>query len=297
MQGNNVIATTTAIAYPRDTPNKPDVCIVRLLVSLYVPVDVNLDLVINQTDYSLVVTSPYYNIILSDESTCPLNADGQRMCGRADVNFDGFVNQLDTTAISQSADYVQGTNLPCGGVYATAFSCGSTRRAPLTPAVDISLDSIVYFDNDGNFGPATPARKRAALESSVMNVVLTDFEHLQGRLVELRSQLTEVDVKIETKAAAVDSMIDIRVIGLDSKNDSRMAASQREVAAVQHEVAAVRHEVADRLSAVDAKLDQHERVMRHALPVSQREVLAGASAAVGGIVLCGVAVYFIAKRR
>ena len=64
------------------------------------PVDVNLDFVINLTDIKQVEGSPYYNIILSDESTCPLNADGQRICGRANVNFDGFVNQLDTTAIT-----------------------------------------------------------------------------------------------------------------------------------------------------------------------------------------------------
>jgi len=236
---NNVITTTTALAYPRNTPNKPDVCIVRLLISLYLPVDVNLDLVVNKTDIDLVQRSPYYNFILSDPSTCPNNTEGFRDCGRVDVNRDGFVNQLDTTSIDQSANTtLGGLSAPCGGVFAIAFSCGSTRSAPLTPALGISLDSIVYFDNDGVHGTVT-TRQRSVADIRVLGEILTDFEHLH------------------TEVAAL-------------KGDVR---------------------------AQDATLEQHTRALRHALPVNQREVLAGVSVAVGGIVLCGIMVYFIAKRR
>jgi len=209
-QDNNVIATTTALAYPRNTPNKPDVCIVRLLISLYMPVDVNLDLVVNQTDFSLVEQSPYYNIILNQSSTCPQGSDGTRLCGRADVNGDGFVNQLDTTSISQSADYLQGTPLPCGGVYATAFSCGSTRAAPLTPAVDISLDSIVYFNNDGEIGAVTPLRKRVVLDNGVAQSILVDFEHMQDDLLSLKKTVkTHTTAIASVERRMVDKMSEV----------------------------------------------------------------------------------------
>jgi hypothetical protein len=199
---NNVIATTTALAYPRDNPNKPDVCIVRLLISLYVPVDVNLDLVVNATDDWLVQDSPYYNFLFSNTSTCPL-VNGHHSCGRADVNNDGFVNQLDQTAIMQSANLATGGQpLPCGGVYASAFSCGSTRSAPLTPAIDISLDSIVYFDNDGQYGSETPLRKR---DSGAAESILLQFEHMR------RDVMTAVRSEFDAKVDSVRS--EVRQVG------------------------------------------------------------------------------------
>ena len=258
LQTNSVIATTTAIAYPRNTPNKPDVCIVRLLISLYMPMDVNLDFVVNGTDIKLVESSTYYNFILTDPSTCPNNTDGFRDCGRVDVNGDGFVNQLDTTSIHQSANTTKGFNIPCGGVYATAFSCGSTRSAPLTPAVDISFDSIVYFDTDGIYGTAVSSRKRAALatDHGMLSGILVDFEHLHSEVVSLKGDVSVHEAKLVEQGAKL----------------------QR----VEH---------------MESQVDQHDRVLRKALPVDQREVLAGVSVAVAGVILCGVAVYFIAKRR
>ena len=275
-QGNNVIATTTAIAYPRNTPNIPDVCIVRLLVSNYLPVDVNLDLVINKTDTDLVEHSPYYSFDLTAPSTCPQNSDLQHVCGRADVNFDGFVNQLDTTAITQSA--VLGTHVPCGGVYATAFSCGSTRRAPLTPAVDISLDSIVYFNNDGNFGqPET--RRRTAAEGGVLQTILMDYQHWHGELMSLRNA---VDVGFEEVKHEV-SVVDYKVsVGLST---------------VRSEVSSVRSELEESHAshaAVAKRVASHERTLR--APADPRELLAALSVAVGGVVLCGALVYAFARR-
>jgi hypothetical protein len=252
LRDNNIIASTTALAYPRNTPNKPDVCIVRLLISLYLPPDVNSDLVVNKTDIDLVNNSPYFNFFLDDPSKCPNNTDGFRNCGPADVNRDGLVNQLDTTSISQSANTTLGLNVTCGGVYATAFSCGSSRTAPLTPALGISLDSIVYFHVDGEYG-TTVARKRSEMDLRTLTGMLVDFEHLHTEVVTFKK---EVDAKFNVHDA--------------------------EIANVQ---------------AIETRVEQHAHALRHALPVNQKEVLVGISVVVSSIVLCGVIVYFIAKRR
>jgi len=238
---NNVIATTTALAYPRDNANKPDVCIVRLLISQYVPVDVNLDLVVNVTDFNLVADSPYYDFILDRPSKCPM-FNGHRQCGRADVNNDGFVNQLDQTAITQSVQVPPGMSLPCGGVYASAFSCGSTRSAPLTPAIDISLDSIVYFDNDGENGVESPLRKRES--GGTAESIMVQFEHMRSDVM-----------------------------------------------------AAVRSEVGVVCAELGSKVDQHDQILRRSPPATQHEMLVGGSVAAAVVVLSGIMVYFIAKRR
>jgi hypothetical protein len=267
-----IIATTTALAYPRDTPNMADVCIVRLLISQYLPVDVNLDLVINQTDVNIVEDSLYYNFNVQASSTCPQNNDLQRMCGRADVNFDGSVNQLDATAITQSA--ALGTRVPCGGVYATAFSCGSTRRAPLTPAVDISFDSIVYFNNDGLFGtttPLSPAKRRAETERTVMETILVDFEHMHSELETLRNTVGVVDQKVESKS------------------------DRQEVVAVRQEVQAARKEFRAEFGSVASRVQHHDRVLSSG-PASPRELFAAISVTVGAIALCGAIAHALARR-
>jgi hypothetical protein len=255
---NNVIATTTALAYPRNTPNKPDVCIVRLLVSLYMPVDVNLDLVVNDTDVNLVQSSPFYTIFLNQPSPCPQNDDDQHICGRADVNFDGLVNPLDVTAITQSA--VLGTSMPCGGVFATAFSCGSSRTAPLTPAVDISLDSIVYFNNDGEHGAVAPLRKRAPLDNVIAQTILVDFERMQDDLLSLKRT-------VSTHTAAISSV--------ERQIDSKVS------------------EVTARVATYEQQQQQQQHQQK--TPGHSRELLMAASAAVA-VILCGALVYAITRR-
>merc|ERR1711916_82359 len=137
---NDVIATTTGLAFPANSA--VDVCMGRLLIDKELPFDVNLDLKIDVVDVQLVENSPYFAFNPNASSMCPSSG-----CGRVDVNGDGKVNQLDSTSITQSAEL--GTNVTCGGVTATAFSCGSTSKAPITPAVAISLDTVVYFSDDG----------------------------------------------------------------------------------------------------------------------------------------------------
>ncbi len=264
---NDVIATTTAIAYPNDRPNIPDVCIVRLFISQSVAVDVNQDLVVNEQDIFLVENSTYYSFDLLASSQCPI-VDSQRICGREDVNFDGLVNQLDSTAISQSAYVLAGTGVPCGGVTATTFSCGSSRRAPLTPAVDISFDSIVYFNNDGEYAPTgTLKRSVAAADSALLRTILVDYEHIHSKIDAL--ELENAALKSENVALSnrVDS-VDSGFKHLDSRVDG-----------------------------VDSEVRRHGHVLRAALPADRRHVIAAVSAAVAAALLCGAVALFIARRR
>ena len=144
----DVITSTTALAFPDPLDrNVFELCIVRLLIDTFVFSDVNEDKFINETDTLLIALSPYYSLnpAVSAPSLCPIASP--ESCGRVDVNRDGRVNQLDITSVLQSATL--GTAVPCGGVYASEFSCGSSRKAPLVPAIGISLDNIQYFSDDG----------------------------------------------------------------------------------------------------------------------------------------------------
>ncbi len=74
------------------------------------------------------------------------------------------------------------------------FSCGSSRKAPLTPARGISFDSIVYFDASGLNGTETPLSNVAARSSfahdELHSEILVELEHLKERDVELENSLT-----------------------------------------------------------------------------------------------------------
>jgi hypothetical protein len=208
-RGNTVLATTTALAYPRDNPNVPDVCIVRLLISQYLPPDVNGDFVVNFTDLSLIYGSTYYSMDPLAASKCPL-VGTVNVCGPIDVNMDGKVNQLDATSITQSL-YL-GSNVTCGGVYATAFSCGSTRSAPLTPAVGISLDSIVWFSDDGLLGRVNPllnvqSKRFAKRDDSLVYEILTQVESLQHHFLELDGKFDNKLGQVDSKFGQVDSTL------------------------------------------------------------------------------------------
>jgi hypothetical protein len=258
---NNVIVSTTSIAYPRETPNLAEVCIVRLRISLILEVDVNMDMVVNDTDLALVQNSLFYNFNLTAPSTCPVDASGQRNCGRTDVNGDGFVNQLDTTAITQSM--VLPCPVPCGGVYATAFSCGSRRAAPLTPAVDISFDSIVFFNNDGLSGAeAKRDRVRASLDRSLFETVVMDMHDMRF----------ELESRMDGKVAAVDSKLESRV-------------------------AAVRSEVAAEVTHLHAKDRVHDRALRASVSPSSRDMFVGVFVMVAGVILAGSVIYLLAKKK
>jgi hypothetical protein len=242
-QSNNVIATTTAVSFPLN--QAPDVCIVRLLIGVFLPMDVNSDHVIDGADVTLVNTSPYFsnNETVPAEMQCPYSPKLQRIdCGPADVNLDGRVSSLDSLSITNSAGLnISSTplHIPCGGVYATAFSCGSTRKAPLTPAVEVSFDSIVYFNNDGVFGAELPARR--SVDRSLTHNILFEFEHFQD--------------KVESQFHAMDSQFH----AIDSKFDSKFLSHEK-------------------------KIEKYDRVLQ-TVPVSKREVLvAVASIALCGVI-------------
>lgn len=132
-----VVATTTALTFPtaETQVGTATVCIVRLLVSRNVAADVNLDGVVNFADETAVSTDPRFG------SSC------NSTCGRADVNSDGRVDAEDELTVRRSALYP--TDVGCGAVYASSFSCGAYRRAPPQPAVGISLDEVKYRVSEG----------------------------------------------------------------------------------------------------------------------------------------------------
>lgn len=72
------------------------------------------------------------------------------------------------------------------------FSCGSARKAPLTPARAISFDSIVYFDKTGLDGVETPLTNVAArslAHEGLHSEILLELEHLKERDAELETRL------------------------------------------------------------------------------------------------------------
>jgi hypothetical protein len=216
LQDNTIVATTTALAYPRDISvvDSADVCIVRLLISEFVRPDVNQDRWVDSLDLDLIYGSAFFNIDPSAASLCP-KVGVRRVCGAVDVNQDGRVNQLDATSVTQSVWL--GTNTTCGGVYASAFSCGSSRRAPLTPALDISLDSIVWFRDDGLLGDTNRLinqqfkRERsesAKKDSEMLSSILDELERMDQENKELKEKLQATDAKtskVEFKTAKLEA--------------------------------------------------------------------------------------------
>jgi hypothetical protein len=141
----DVIATSTAFTFPGGLDTQ-EVCIVRLLVTKEPPADANRDGVINAADEAFVSGSGMFN----SGTPCAPN------CGTFDVNNDGFVNQTDVDTIFASAVYP--TNVTCGAVYATQFSCGSYRSSPPDPAIAISLDQVRFASDAGVLSSSTKKR-------------------------------------------------------------------------------------------------------------------------------------------
>lgn len=144
---NPVIVTTTALAA---IPTGFDVCMVRLLISRDVRADVDGNGIIDTLDVTAIRSDKAYVPNTSSPSACV------GPCGRADVNRDNSVNELDVISVTQSVPLP--TNVSCGAVYATAFSCGSSRSIPLTPALGLSLDAIHYASADGTIVVKREAR-------------------------------------------------------------------------------------------------------------------------------------------
>ena len=217
---NDVIASTTALALLGE--GETDVCIVRLLIDKFVYADVNRDGIIDQVDVDLVEDDPSFSINPASPSLC--DPEG---CGPADVNRDGKVNQLDSTSISQSA--VLGTNVTCGGVYATDFSCGSTRSAPLVPATSISLDTISYFSDDGLIVEGRllshqfdffSRRTASNIDASVVDGILVEVSNMQQKMAELE----ESNVELIAKDKLRDETNRIQDERLDSNDKARVSS-------------------------------------------------------------------------
>jgi hypothetical protein len=163
----------------------------------------------------LVEGSDYFTLNPDAPSRCPADTG----CGRVDVNGDGKVTQLDSTSITQSA--VLGSNVTCGAVYATAFSCGSTRSAPLTPAISISLDTINYFSDDGEIVEGKLLHnhfERSRGDTGLMDNILMEFDQIQAKVNQLeeREQMLEEEL-LESKKRHHHSEQNIERLALFNK--------------------------------------------------------------------------------
>jgi len=190
LQNQTIVATTTALAFQNGTFLPPDVCMVRLEISEYVRPDVNQDHLINNLDVAAVQASQFWDqpfcagACSADCLTVCTNGQCRLPCGRPDVNRDGAVNQADIISITSSGFDV---NVACGGVYATDFSCGSSRRFPVVPALGISFDDINYFQTVGQNGGTIPV-KRAT--EKMMDHLMEEITRLDKRDGELASQVS-----------------------------------------------------------------------------------------------------------
>ena len=177
VDSGDIVGTTTGLAYSNVTGNAllPDVCIIRLLVSNTLRFDVNRDRVIDAQDVLLIRNNPQYVSDPNATSNCT-----SLVCGNVDVNLDGKVNQFDATAVTEAVSSLRfPLSVRCGGVVATAFSCGSTRSSPLVPAVGISLDTVSYFNSDG----VTARKKKNQERSSMVTLRMSQIDDLRDGII------------------------------------------------------------------------------------------------------------------
>jgi hypothetical protein len=149
----DVVATSTSFLYPTGALNNTQVCIVRLLVSKFIPMDVNQDGLVSVVDENLIRANPSFDSGFPCQSTCGLH----------DLTRDGFIDQRDVDVVKNSVAY--GTNVSCGAVFVTSLSCGAERSAPASPAVAISLDQIRFLGHEGRL--STTLRRRGTDSDSV----------------------------------------------------------------------------------------------------------------------------------
>lgn len=185
-----IYGTTTGLAVKSASAGltaSPDVCIVRVAIARSLPPDVNRDGILSLSDIHAVLNSPSY----STGSFCNVNcidANGFNV----DVNRNGYVDSADINSILQSVhgDLAAGVDVHCGGVYATDFSCGSSRAAPESEMYGISFDSIEYFTSQGI---------ALARRSSSFNDMMALVENVTGISQEMLSvwrELGTLDDKI-----------------------------------------------------------------------------------------------------
>ena len=151
-----------------------------------------------------------------------------------------------------------------------SFSCGSTNAAPITPAVGISLDSLMYWSDDGllvdamhltNYwrpsnGPLINKRSR---QVDMMESVLEKIERLEEENRELR----ENDRRLEDKTDRLEA------------NDQRLEANDQRR---------------------EGSISSVMRLVRKS-PSSGHGLMADVLISVGVVLCCGLVVALITRRR
>jgi hypothetical protein len=229
---------------------------------------------VDGTDILIVEDAPEWNDNINDPTiTCFANTT-EPFCNGTDLNQDGRVNLLDTTTITN--DFVLGTSVRCGAVYATDFSCGSTRQAPLQPAVSVSLDTIQYFNDDGLLLHAgmMPMNRRSNVNSRFVDSILVEFEEMRTELVTLKAADSEIKSELQTLEAA------------DAKLEANMATKA---------------EVDSKASKTDFETFQSRfsgvLESTRLIKTSSNSLVVDMIASVAAVMACALLVFVIAKRR
>ena len=183
---NHLLTTTSGLVFP--TPGEATVCVVQLQIDRIVPADVDENGIIEQADIDMVESSAEFRE-LSEPSGC----DPMIGCGRLDVNGDGKVNSQDSLSISQSASLP--TPVPCGGLYAKTFQCGSSAMRPVIPTSDITFDSIVYFNDDG-LSSRRRLRQETANDSGITDGIAVQLDGMDERVRSQARRNAEIEAVV-----------------------------------------------------------------------------------------------------
>ena len=291
----DLITTTTALAFP---PNggSPDVCIVRLLISEQVSRDLNRDFVVDGADFLVLEDAPEWNQVNDPTITCFANTT-EPFCNGTDLNQDGRVNLLDTTTIAN--DFVLGTPVRCGAVYATHFSCGSTRQAPIQPAVSVSLDTIQYFNDDGLLLHAgmMPMSRRSNANARFVDSILVEFESIRSELGTVRSENAEIKSEnAEIKSANAE----IKSENSEIKSENAKIKSENAKLEAKMEAAddGIKAEMATKTD-FEAFQSRFSGVLKSTrlIKTSSNSLVLDTIASVAAVMACALLVFVIAKRR
>jgi len=203
----NVFVSTTGLALPFQAANfqgvdaniEPDVCIIRVLISRQLEIDVDLNGIYNFSDVIAITSTNFYQFGIY----CGYD------CGRPDVNKDGYVSSEDATLVLQALPgIIEGVDIHCGGIYATDFSCGSSMAAPETISYGISIDNILYFQEGGSF----ESKRRSAEREQLVDLVhemRRDLNQTMKVLAETMRAMATKDKELAARDAVIASLADV----------------------------------------------------------------------------------------
>ncbi len=144
-----------------------------------------------------------------------------------DVNLDGYVTAEDVNVILQAVSSFP-TNVRCGGIWATDFSCGSTRSAPETESYGIAYDVIEYLASDGLHHSARRQSVEAMEARLHQNVTATINDMLfrsAGAAPASHEALhAQIDIKLESRDAQLAAQLTAQLTAQQQAREAQLKA-------------------------------------------------------------------------